>query len=195
MGGGFSFTAQPKPGEERNVQDEARSFASKLGAMKILLKGPITQKSFLAFCDKLGKAEYMRYFEELEKFKTLKIEDANDKLKKLLPDSAVSMDQYAPVEGEDKHKNAIQCLEPLHRLKYKTFTQIELIRALGRSQDNLLTSLIGEFEEYLTTEECAKAKDQENIAASKMKTNKRVTAPTTKPVAKKATGGFFPIHV
>jgi hypothetical protein len=191
MGGGMSFLQAKQAAEERNVQDEARSFSSKLGAMRIILKSPISQKAFLSFCDRKGRAEYMRYFEELEKYKSLKVEDANEKLKKLIP-MVVSVDEF-DIDIEGKTKTAIQCLEPLNKLKVKHFTQIELIRAVQRSQDNLLTSLINEFEEYLTTEECAKAKDAEAELTSKVKRSANIGM--FKAVPSKEKHGFVPIHV
>lgn len=190
MGVGASVF-QAKPAEERNVQDEARSFSSKLGAMRIILKSPTSQKAFLTFCDKKGKAEYMRYFEELEKYKSYKVEEANEKLKKLIP-FVVSVDEF-DIDIDGKAKSALQCLEPLNKLKVKHFTQIELIRAVQRSQDNLLTTLIDEFEEYLTTEDCARAKDAEALLTSKMKKSTNIGMFRTVPNKEKH--GFVPIHV
>ncbi len=54
-----------------NVQDEARSFRSKVSAIKMLARQQSSFESFMKFLDEIGKSEYLICFRDIEEIKKL----------------------------------------------------------------------------------------------------------------------------
>jgi CheY-like chemotaxis protein len=69
--GGISVSSSHSHTHNENVQDEARSFRSKVSAIKMLAKQPSSYESFLGYLHEIGKAEYLICFRDLEEIKKL----------------------------------------------------------------------------------------------------------------------------
>jgi CheY-like chemotaxis protein len=67
--GGISVSSSHSHNE--NVQDEARSFRSKISAIKMLAKQPSSYESFFGYLNEIGKGEYLICFRDLEEIKKL----------------------------------------------------------------------------------------------------------------------------
>lgn len=163
------------------IQDEARSYRSKVGAARLVLKNEMTRAEFKKFIEKeggneAGRTEFVTYFETLDQLKMLPREEQIARLKKLLTLTP------APSDGGAKNNNQINstlwsCLRPLRALALDKATQLEITKAVGSTQDMLLSPVTPEFERFMESPEFAECK------RNNLENNKNIARKPPPPVA------------
>ena len=153
--------------KESNIQDEARSYRSKIGANRIILKNEHTRKVFVKYCEAKKKSEYVQYFHELDEIKTLPLDELKRKIKQLFV--LIDANEAASKEREKQHPSTanasvvdtesdiVVCLRQLRTLNLDAVTFPQLMKTLNSTQDLLLSRVAKEFEEFLKSplfEEC-----------------------------------------
>ena len=141
----------PKDCSTRNMQEEANSFRSKAGTLKMLIRNKNSRKAFFNFIEKThkGKEELLDYFLYIESIKNSK-------------DSAASMDsksdQFVAIVAQyEKKASGKECESPeaiifnsTHTWKdIKTLPSDELQKHMTRSQDEVLIAITPMFESFL----------------------------------------------
>ncbi len=165
MGGTCSSQQKVKQiSKESNIQDEARSYRSKIGANRIILKNEHTRKVFVKFCEAKNKSEYVQYFHELDEIKTLPLDELKRKIKELFiavdANDALFKEKEKQQHGgsaDDGESDLVICLRQLRTLKLENVTFPQLMKVMNSTQDLLLSRVAKEFEEFLKSplfEEC-----------------------------------------
>lgn len=141
----------PKDCSTRNMQEEANSFRSKAGTLKMLIRNKNSRKAFFNFIEKThkGKEELLDYFLYIESIKKSK-------------ESAASMDsqrdQFVAIVAQyEKKASGKECESPeaiifnsTHTWKdIKTLPFDELQKHMTRSQDEVLIAITPMFESFL----------------------------------------------
>jgi hypothetical protein len=175
------------------IQDEARSYKSKVGAGKLVLKNEAVRVEFRKFIEKegdeKGRTEFVTYFETLEQMKPLPREEQVLRIRKLLE---------LTVSSGDNNNNRSQiastlfsCLRPLRPLKLDKATHIEIAKALNATQDLLVSAVTPEFEKFMDSKEFAELKrnNLENNIAKKVKAEVPVKS---QPIANKKVSTISP---
>jgi hypothetical protein len=156
---GASCSAQPKVktvSKESNIQDEARSYRSKIGANRIILKNEHTRKVFVKYCEAKHKSEYVQYFHELDEIKTLPLDELKRKMKELFVavdanDTLLKEKQKLHGSGtvDDGESDIVVCLRQLRTLNLETSTFPQIMKVMNSTQDVLLSRVAKDFEEFL----------------------------------------------
>lgn len=148
--------------KESNIQDEARSYRSKIGANRIILKNEHTRKVFVKYCEAKKKSEYVQYFHELDEIKTLPLDELKRKIKQLFVvidanDAANKDKDKQNTTALDTESDIVVCLRQLRTLNLDAVTFPQLMKTMNSTQDLLLSRVAKEFEEFLKSpqfEEC-----------------------------------------
>lgn len=149
------------------IQDEARSYRSKVGAGKLVLKNEAVRTEFRKFVEKEsgeeeGRTEFVTYFETIEQMKPLPREEQVIRIRKLLELTIAPPD--SSFRGNNKKdRNQVStvlfsCLRPLRPLKLEKATSIEIAKALNATQDLLVSAVTPEFEKFMDSDEFAELK-------------------------------------
>jgi hypothetical protein len=139
--------------KEGNIQDNARSYKSKIGGMRIILRNRMHHEDFVKFLKKRGKQRYIECYQEL-----LKVKQHTD-VETLLREISKLFLKY-PTEGMfiwDKNILVIgTCLEPLRFNKDEELTTAAIIKNILWVEETLLSKVTLDFEEFISTREFAK---------------------------------------
>jgi hypothetical protein len=165
------------------IQDEARSYRSKVGAMRLFLKNESTRQTFKKFIEEqcnedptVKRVEFISYFEFLEQMKPLPQHEQISRLKTLL--SMTPIQQNEDITLTKRTENRINstiwsCLRPLRPLKLDSTTLPELVKAINATQDLLLSPVCPEFERFMDSDEFEECKK------TNLENHKTGTVPTT----------------
>ena len=137
----------PKFYDTRNMRDEANSFRSKAGTLKMLIKNKISRKAFYDFIEKThrGKEELLDYFLFVECIK--KEGNPEDSRKKFID---VMLQYKKKSAGKNRESptcvifNSTQTWRSL-----KTLPVDDLFKHFDRSQDDILIAITPLFESFL----------------------------------------------
>lgn len=139
--------------ENRCVQDEARSFRSKLGAIKFMTKNVHSRHAFGKFLTHNPKLEFLTCYSEIEDMKLLDDDHIMEQAQalilkyKLMNDCATATD-----DANTPEVPAILVWDKLLKLRnldLKNTTKRQLITTLGMVENELLTELCDPFQEFL----------------------------------------------
>jgi hypothetical protein len=151
--GNSAQTLTRKDSNAKNIQEEANSFRSKTGTLKMLIKNKNSRKAFFNFIEKTqkGKEELLDYFLFIESIKKLK-----DSISGGEPDDA--RNQFMEVIAQYKTKSMgkeqdapeMIIFNSTHTWKdIKTLPLVELTKHMTRSQDEVLIAITPTFESFL----------------------------------------------
>lgn len=148
--------------KESNIQDEARSYRSKIGANRIILKNVHTRKVFVKYCEAKHKSEYVQYFHELDEIKALPLDELKRKIKDLFvvidANDDLRMQKQKQQNPADEGESDIAiCLRQLRGLNFDAVSFPQLMKVINSTQDLLLSRVAKDFEEFLKSpqfEEC-----------------------------------------
>lgn len=176
--------------EKGAIQDEARSYRSKVGAMRLVLKNEKTRDVFKKFIEKEGnedgRTEFVTYFEILDELKPLPKEEQVVRLKKLMSLTPALPDATAvPIDVKMIHSTLWSCLRPLRPLKLDTATQVELMKAIGNTQDLLLSPVTPEFEKFMESAEFIECKKEHLDTQKQNKNSNKGISPRQANINKK----------
>ena len=140
-----------KDGSTRNMQEEANSFRSKTGTLKMLIRNKNSRKAFFNFIEKTqkGKEELLDYFLYIESIKKSK-----DKIMGV----EGQRDQFVAIVAQyEKKSSGKECDTPeviifnsTHTWRdLKTLPVDELLKHMSRSQDEVLIAITPMFESFL----------------------------------------------
>jgi hypothetical protein len=132
-------------GKGNNMQEEANSFRSKSGTIKMLIKNKNSRKAFFTFLEKTqpGKEEMLDYFLFIEGIKKSKAE-----VQKQFIDVIAKYEKLAT--GKDNDSPEAIILASTHTWKdITTLPPEELCKHMSRSQDEVLIALTPLFESFL----------------------------------------------
>lgn len=192
MGCASSVAKKVKAGdfEKGAIQDEARSYRSKVGAMRLVLKNEMTREVFKKFIENEGnqdgRTEFVTYFEILDELKPMPQSEQVVRLKKLMSLTPAQPDAtFVPNDGKMIHSTLWSCLRPLRPLKLDTATQIELMKAIGNTQDLLLSPVTPEFERFMESAEFVECKKESLNTQQKNKSSSKAISPRQANINKK----------
>lgn len=200
MGGSCSSQQKVKQvSKESNIQDEARSYRSKIGANRIILKNEHTRRVFVKYCEAKHKSEYVQYFHELDEIKTLPLDELKRKIKELFvavdANNALFKEKQklhnsgSPEEGDS---DIIVCLRQLRTMNLENATFPQIMKVMNSTQDLLLSRVAKDFEEFLKSPQFQECRNHhvESRVQSTPNPNASSSPPSSQkrlPVAK--TGG------
>lgn len=137
----------------KNIQEEANSFRSKTGTLKMLIKNKNSRKAFFNFIEKTqkGKEELLDYFLFIESIKKVK-----DPITGGEPDDAriqfMEVIAQYKIKSTGKEQDAPEMIifNSTHTWKdIKTLPAVELMKHMTRSQDEVLIAVTPLFESFL----------------------------------------------
>ena len=140
-----------KDGSTRNMREEANSFRSKTGTLKMLIRNKNSRKAFFNFLEKTqkGKEELLDYFLYIESIK---------KSKDALTGMEGQRDQFVAIIAQyEKKSSGKECDTPEVIIfnstqTWKDITTLpidELQKHMTRSQDEVLIAITPMFESFL----------------------------------------------
>lgn len=158
MGCGASTSRPPQKvmARDSNIQDEARSYRSKVGAMRIILKNVHQRRALITYLEARKKAEFVKCFQELEEARLVKDDKQfRGELKKVISNYKSVMEV-----AESKHADP-QCIEyslwdcfgPLRHTNMDTVTILQANKYVHIAQDALLSQICTLFEAFLNSKE------------------------------------------
>jgi Regulator of G protein signaling domain len=143
-----SKTKVPEKGN--SIQDDARSFRSKTGAIKMLIRGEDSRTAFRAYLIKThsnGEVEYLDYFLAVETIKKSGAEKAD-----LHTAFLGLIKEYELKAATTKQAVVMAIHETTHSWQgIDTLTEPELLKLMNRSQDEVLSILTPNFEKFIAS--------------------------------------------
>lgn len=143
------------------IQDEARSYRSKVGAGKLVLKNEVVRVAFKKFIEKEckddGRTEFVTYFETIEQMKQLSRDEQTVRIRKILELTSTSS-QSSNQDRNQISSTLCASLRHLRALKLEKATQVEIMKAINATQDLLIAAVTPEFEKFMESEEFAELK-------------------------------------
>jgi hypothetical protein len=140
---------RPSNAKEGNIIDNARSYKSKIGGMKLVLRNNLHRRDLIKFLQKRGKNRYIEAYDELVKLRTI-------------PDVAVVMEEIKkmhakyPVKGLfvwDKTTIAIgTCLEPIRFGEDESLNLPSIMKNIQWAEESVLAGITAEFEEFIQSQ-------------------------------------------
>lgn len=138
-----------------NMQEEANSFRSKSGTIKMLIKNKNSRKAFFTFLEKTqpGKEEMLDYFLFIESIKKSNLKsstssNSNEEIQKQFIDVIAKYEKLATGKANDSPEAII--FASTHTWKdIKTLPPEELFKHMTRSQDEVLIAITPLFESFL----------------------------------------------
>ncbi|KAJ1410580.1 hypothetical protein B484DRAFT_188163 [Ochromonadaceae sp. CCMP2298] len=142
------------------VQDEARSYRSKQGAIKMLIKNTKSRQAFLEFLQTENKEEIMTCYQDLVEIRLLTDDQAFTRTSALVwrykAQSEAARRKGADAQKGARRDNSLEvqitvwdCLGQLRHIDKELPEREGLIRLLALSQNDLLAKLIVPFEGFL----------------------------------------------
>eukprot|EP01038_Epipyxis_sp_PR26KG_P012053 gene12053-16129_t len=139
----------------RSMQDDARSFRSKLGAIKMLTKSKNSRAAFLQFLQSCDSSEFLICYQDIEEIKSLGDDQKNSRTAALVA-RYKSLYVESRVNGSiNKPNYSIQVLwEGLGKLRNVDFASIDNITLNSLiiiAQNDILARLMNPFEQFLSS--------------------------------------------
>lgn len=196
---------------EGNLQDEARSYRSKLGAIRIILRNEESKKALLKYTEGKGKVEYVKYFQDLDELKARPTEEVRLHLKKYIQEPANTDEILNTMSSKKQHrfsgkqhvidinnhdKNMVEamCLGPIRQLHLDTDAHVQILKAINITQDLLLSQIAVEFEMFMNSKEYKESNKRSQLDNRRQKSDTNANKKTV-PVQAKSSNGFFGIHM
>jgi hypothetical protein len=149
--------------KEGNLQDNARSYKSKIGGMRLILRNQTLQNDFTRFLARKGKKKFIICYLECLRIKQIKEMD------QLVSEINKLIDTY-PSEGWfiwDKSIITIgQCLQPIKFSKDDELSIPMILKNLQWVEESLLSNVTPELEEFIQSPEFAKHSSMREVAAA-----------------------------
>ena len=142
-----------KGARAQSIQDEARSFRSKAGGMKILIRKEGSRKAFLDFLKKTGHTgpaeELLNHYLNIEKIK-------RNVDKKAVRQGFIDVITHYQKRAEEKKDNpehaAVIIYATLHSWKpLDSLTDEELFKHMVRSQEDVILAITPFFESFMAS--------------------------------------------
>lgn len=147
------------------IQDEARSYRSKVGAGKLVLKNETIRSAFKKFIETEGngdgRTEFITYFEAMEQMKPLAKEEQVLRVRKILELTLTppqTTDEERTTTRNQLNSILYASLRPLRPLKLDKATPVEISKAINATQDLLIAAVTPEFERFIASEEFCELK-------------------------------------
>ena len=133
-----------------SIQDDARSFRSKSGAIKMLIRGEDSRQAFRSYMIKTqpkGEVEYLDYYLAVEAIKKSGATKAG------MREAFLSIVKEYEVKAESsKHPVVMAIHETTHSWQgIETLGEAELVKHMTRSQDEVLNILTPNFEKFISS--------------------------------------------
>ena len=133
-----------------SIQDDARSFRSKSGAIKMLIRGEDSRQAFRSYMIKTqpkGEVEYLDYYLAVEAIKKSGTTKAG------MHEAFLSIVKEYEVKAESsKHPVVMAIHETTHSWQgIETLGEAELVKHMTRSQDEVLNILTPNFEKFISS--------------------------------------------
>lgn len=133
-----------------SIQDDARSFRSKSGAIKMLIRGEDSRQAFRSYMMKTqpkGEVEYLDYYLAVEAIKKSGTTKAG------MHEAFLSIVKEYEVKAESsKHPVVMAIHETTHSWQgIETLGEAELVKHMTRSQDEVLNILTPNFEKFISS--------------------------------------------
>lgn len=133
-----------------SIQDDARSFRSKSGAIKMLIRGEDSRQAFRSYMIKTqpkGEVEYLDYYLAVEAIKKSGATKAG------MREAFLSIVKEYEVKAESsKHPVVMAIHETTHSWQgIETLGEAELMKHMTRSQDEVLNILTPNFEKFISS--------------------------------------------
>lgn len=143
-----------KVGDSNNnsVQDEARSFRSKVDAIKFIMRNVHSRYALRIYLEGVGGVEYLMCYTDLEEIKMQKDADIAIICQSTLSKYEAMNENSLNFEGgatNDIEQILWEKLRRLRALDLKTVTRKELTSTINAVQSNLLGELADPFEGFL----------------------------------------------
>ena len=131
-----------------SIQDDARSFRSKSGAIKMLIRSEESRQAFRSYILKTltrGEVEYLDYFLAVEAIKKGGLD------KQAMHKSFRAIIKLYEIKAtETKHPVVMSIYETTHSWQgIDTLNEAELLKLMNRSQDDILSILTPNFEKFI----------------------------------------------
>ena len=146
-----SAASTPKSGggdKGNSIQDDARSFRSKSGAIKMLIRTDESRQAFRSYILSTltkGEVEYLDYFLAVEAIKKRGSEKPV-----MHKEFRAIIKEYEVKAGETKHPVVMSIYETTHSWKgVDTLNEADMLQLMNRSQDDVLSILTPNFEKFI----------------------------------------------
>lgn len=145
-----SAASTPRVGADKgnSIQDDARSFRSKSGAIKMLIRTDDSRQAFRSYILSTltkGEVEYLDYFLAVENIK--KKGSAKPVMHK---EFRAIIKEYELKAQETKHPVVMSIYETTHSWKgVDTLNEADMLQLMNRSQDDILSILTPNFEKFI----------------------------------------------
>mmetsp|Transcript_18166 Transcript_18166/g.16456 ORF Transcript_18166/g.16456 Transcript_18166/m.16456 type:complete len:375 (+) Transcript_18166:51-1175(+) len=161
MGGGMSSA---KPKAKSSVQDEAKSFVSKIGALKVLMRKQSSRDAFITFlkdCKDYTSVIFIDFYMDIEEIHRIN-------MNQLQVRSKVLVDKYKEkVKDKLLSHGARQILGSLGSLAkvddWESMKIQEILNVFSKSQTEVFGSLVGEFEKFVHSDAYLKWQKDEQV--------------------------------
>jgi Regulator of G protein signaling domain len=151
MPGILKLSSQNKPTDKgSSIQDDARSFRSKSGAIKMLIRGEDSRQAFRSYMIKTqpkGEVEYLDYYLAVEAIKKSGATKAG------MHDAFLTIVKEYEVKAESSKQPVVMAIhETTHSWQgIETLGEAELLKHMTRSQDEVLSILTPNFEKFISS--------------------------------------------
>jgi hypothetical protein len=166
---------------DRNIQDEARSYKSKVGAMRIILKNIHSRRALIKYLENYQKAEFVKCFQELEEARLVKEDKIfRNELKKVVMNykSIMEVAEEKNLDSSSIEFALWDCFGPLRHTDVDTSTILQLNKFVHIAEDSLLSQVCTLFEEFLDSKEYEDCKNF-TVENQKMKITHPVSTSTS----------------
>lgn len=138
---------------------------SKLQAMRLIMRNEVSQELFQNFVLSKNKSEFLYFFEELETIKELTsfFIHKQQQIIELINSCLQSIDEVHSSKGSrDKILRAtlMDCFDPLSQATGEDITFQTIVKAIRYTEDNLLSNLFTEFDEFIHSKSLQKMEKQ-----------------------------------
>lgn len=144
--------AVPHPHEKAtSIQDDARSFRSKVGALKMLIRTPMAYESILKFLNQHGRGEYLVCYRDMEEIKALDDDQMVSRTAALIWRYKTS---YEAVRARGHVADTIEyriweCFGKLRQLDIANAPADVVKKYLIIAQNEIMARLVIPFDDYL----------------------------------------------
>lgn len=149
-------------GGNSTIQDEARSYRSKVGAMRIILKNVHSRRALIKYLEVHHKAEYVKCFQELEEARLSR----DDRLFRTDLKRIIANYKSVAELAESKHAEPTcieyalwDCFGPLRHTQIDSTASLQISKYVHIAQDSLLSQICSLFEEFLDSPEYEECKN------------------------------------
>jgi len=139
-----------------SIQDEARSFRSKVSAIKMLTRAESSFTSLMSYLQEIGKAEYLVCFKDMEEIKHVPDDQLVSRISALVWRYKTIFEEVKILEKKPKSVDYLiwDCLGKLKNVDSIENISLEVVKKyLVVAQNEILARLIIPFENYLQSKQ------------------------------------------